>query len=330
MKTSDDSNQLTLPKGDPALLNFVAWSSRWSSRQKSETYAKAALACSGDCPTNRLSAPRGYALVTLAWQSKWRGDFDASLQGCVEAESCLPEADHQDARAHTYSVLGVLYYSRNRLDLATCATDRGFSIAHPDKNASAYVDLLATRATIQSYKGDRSRAGLTLGRARDMAYGVELARIEHNVARWLLNDGSAEKGLKHAETSLELCVRHNNRVILPYAQEVLGACKVAVGELKEAEDAFVAGLDLAIEDDDFRAQCQIISRYAQLESARDNLERARDLNRYGAEIAAKMCYPLWERDFALALADIHEKLGDFKKALASHKRAWQFEKERRS
>ncbi len=330
MEPLKDSNKFSLPKGDPTLLNNIAWSTRWSSRQKSESYALAALACSGECPKNRLSIPRGYALVTLGWQAKWRGEFDVSLENCIEAESCLPEADHQDARAHTYSILGVIYYSRNRLDLASCATERGLSIANPDVNASAYIDLLATCATIQRYKGDRSRAGLTLGRARDMAFGTELARIEHNVARWLLSDGSAKKGLAHAETSIELCERHSNQVIMPYAQEVIGACYVALGKLDEAEVAFVAGLDLAIEDDDFRAQCQIINQYAQLECARENLDRALDLNRYGAEIAAKMNYPLWERDFALSLADIHEKLGDLKKALAAHKRAWEFEKERRT
>ncbi len=319
-----------LPRGDPALLNKVAWRSRWEDRLKSVTYAKAALEHTGPDPSKHLKVARGYALVTLAWQAKWRGDFDASLAFSLEAETLLSEKDHPDARAHVYSILGVLHYSRNRLDLATCATDRGLKIAEPDKNTDAFVDLLLTRATILRYKGDRSRAGLSLGRARDIAEGAELARVEHNIARWMLSDDAFELGKKHSKTSLDLCERHANRVVLPYTYEVLGACHVDLHNFECAKAAFVKGLDLAISDKDFRAQCQIIQRYAALEYARGKLDRARDLNCYGAEIAAQIDYALWGREFALSLAQIYEDLGDLKSALSAHKRAWRFEKDRRT
>ncbi len=322
--------QTALPRGDPALLNSVAWRSRWASRHKSETYARAALKQIGDNPTAALAAARGYALVTLAWQAKWRGDFDTSLTLGLEAETLLPERDHADARAHTYSILAVLYYSRNRLDLASSAVERGMRIAEPDLHREAYVDLLATKASIERFKGSRSRAGLTLGRARDMAQGADLARIEHNIARWMRDDNAAAKGIKHSEIAIDLCARHANRVVLPYAHEILGACLVAQKDYDRAERAFSAGLDIAIADRDFRAQCQIIQHHAALEHARRNLERARDLNLYGAEIAAQMQYPLWERDFALALAQVYEELGDLQCSLSAHKRAWRFEKTRRT
>lgn len=319
-----------LPRGDPALLNSVAWKSRWASRSKSETFARAALDQIGNAPSAALKVARGYALVTLAWQAKWCGEFDVALELGLEAESLLPEKQHACARAHVYSILGVIHYSRNRLDLATCAVERGMRIVEPDVDAEAYLDLLTTKATIQRYRGDRSRAGLTLGRARELATGADLARVEHNIARWMLDDEAAETGLKHAEIALELCERHSNRVVLPYAYEVLGACQVEMESYNSAEVAFKSGLEIAIEDGDFRAQCQIINRYAALEYAQNNLDRARDLNRYGAEIATQMKYHLWGREFALSLAQVHEDLGDLKKALAAHKRAWRFEKERRT
>ncbi|MBT8460612.1 MAG: hypothetical protein KJN60_13160 [Boseongicola sp.] len=319
-----------LPKGDPALLNRVAWNSRWSSREKSETYAKAALRTIGKRPAPDSRTAFGYALLTLAWQAKWRGDFDSSMTHSLEAETYLSEAKHPGARAHIYSILGVLHYSRSRLDLAASSVERGLTLADPDAHTEAYIDLLTTKATVQRYRGDRPRSGLTLGRARDLATGAELARVEHNIARGMMADDVALSGLKHAKVSLELCLEHNNRVVIPYAQEVIGACCVALEDFGQAEAAFTSGLDLAIEDNDFRAQCQIIHRHAALEYAQKKLERARDLNRFGAQIAKEMNYHLWGRDFALDLAKIYEELGDLRKSVDAHKCAWGFEKQRRT
>lgn len=319
-----------VPKGDPALLNRVAWTSRWASRDKSESYAKAALKTIGDKPQKAMRSAYGHALLTLAWQSKWRGDFDAALQQSLDAEAYLSEAKHPAARAHIYSILGVLHYSRSRLDLAASSVERGLILADPDDHTEAYIDLLTTKATVQRYRGDRSRSGLTLGRARDLATGAELARVEHNIARGMMADDVAVKGLQHAKTSLELCAQYNNRVVIPYAHEVIGACYVVLEDFEQAEAAFTSGLDLAIEDNDFRAQCQIIHRHAALEYAQKNLERARDLNRFGAQIAKEMDYHLWGRDFALALATIYEQLGDLRKSVDAHKCAWGFEKQRRT
>ncbi|SMX24811.1 hypothetical protein BOA8489_02940 [Boseongicola aestuarii] len=319
-----------LPQGDPALLNRVAWRCRWSSREKSEAYAKAALRTACEAPGETMKVPRGFAYLTLAWQAKWRGEIDASMAYCLDCENCLSEIHHPESRAHGYSILGVLHYSRNRLDLAASAVKRGLGLVNPDEHIEAYIDLLTTRATIQRYKGDSARSGLTLGLARDLATGQELARVEHNIARGMMRDDVVEKGLQHAKTSLELCHKHANRVVLPYAQEVLGACQMALGDFTAAENAFTDGLGIAIEDRDFRAQCQIIQRHAALEHARHDLERARDLNRFGAQIAKEMGYDLWSRDFALALAGVYEDLGDFRKSLDEHKRAWRFEKARRT
>ncbi|MBT8413070.1 MAG: hypothetical protein KJO30_01970 [Boseongicola sp.] len=317
-------------KGDPALLNRLAWRSRWSSREKSEAYAKAALKTAVATDTDSMKAPRGYAHLTLAWQTKWRGDFDASMAHSLDCETYLSETHHPECRGHIYSILGVLHYSRNRLDLAANSVERGLDLIDPDDHLEAYIDLLTTKATVQRYKGDSARSGLTLSRARDVATGAELARVEHNIARSMMRDDDVLKGIGHAETSLELCEKHANRVIVPYTLEVLGAFHVALGDFTKAEEAFSDGLDVAIKDRDFRAQCQIIHRHAALEHARNDLERARDLNRFGAQISKDMNYHLWSRDFALALAGVYEDLGDLRKSVDAHKRAWRFEKARRT
>ncbi len=318
------------PPADPGLLNRIAWSERWADRSKSVKYAQQALRTSQSGEGEKSKSDQGLAYRTLGWQSKWRGDFDAALTHCLKAEALLTEHDHPGPRGDIYSVLGVIHYSRNRLDLAGCATERGIHICCEQNSPETMVDLLTTRATIQRYSGDKVRAGMTLGRAREMASGAQSARVEHNIARWLHSDKEPEKGLALAQTSIKDAQTHHNRVVLPYAMEIAGACLVDLDRHDAAAKQFDEGLRIAIEDQDERAQCQIIRYHADMELTRGDAKRARDLYKYGSAIADGMAYPLWQKLFLLGLASAHEQLGDLKAALANHKAAWAIENEKRA
>ena len=315
--------------GDPALLTRVAWTSRWSRRKQSVDYAERAIAVLAGERGSRVITQRGLARLTLSWQAKWRGDFDLSMQEALRVEGALPEDGFPVERAHVYSVLGVVHYSRHRLDLADCAVQRGLMLVAHMEGEPAYIDLLVTSATIHRHSGNLKSAGELLGKARSMAKGAELARVEHNVARWMQADEAPAHALEHALRSLDLATEFQNRVILPYAHEVAGACLIDLGELDRADAHFTQGLDIATDDGDTRAQCQIIGWYAELEKTRGNLERGRDLYRFGSEIARKMDYTLWQKTFARGLADVYEKLGDFKASVEAHKLAWKLEAAKR-
>ena len=225
--------------------------------------------------------------------------------------------------------MGVVHYSRHRLDLADGAVQRGLSLVGPDTDKDAFVDLLSTCATIHRHSGNLRQAGEVLGKARLLASGAMLARIEHNIARWMHADGAPEHALAHAETAIKLAVEHQNNVILPYAHEIAGACLVDLDELDRAVTHFTKALEIATRDDDSRAQCQIIGWFAGLEKKRNSLERARDLYRFGTEIAKRMDYTLWEKSFARRLADVYEELGDLTNSVECHKTAWKLEEEKR-
>ena len=113
-----------LPSGDPALLNRVAWSRRWSDRNISTDHActarKTAIAGSG----KRSRVQQGMALRTLAWHARWRGDLDKAMTHCLNAETFLPEREHAEARSILYGILGSIHFARNRFDLATCSVER--------------------------------------------------------------------------------------------------------------------------------------------------------------------------------------------------------------
>ncbi|QMU58696.1 MAG: hypothetical protein GKR98_11150 [Boseongicola sp.] len=316
--------------GDPALLNRIAWDARWACREKSISYASAALKLASEGDSTRARCHRGLALLTLSWQSKWRGHFDDAMEQALKVEELLSEKDHPRERAQTYSILAVVHYSRNRLDLARCSAERGIELVDQKSGGNAYVDLLTTLASIERYKGDRSSAGLLLGRAGETAKGAELARVEQNVARWMLADNSPIGGLEHAETALKLAIRHKNRVVNPYVHEIAGACLVALKDFGAAEKHFAKGMKLADTDCDDRARCQITQHQARMERTRGNLEKARDLFLKGAKLSKELDYSLWDQFYARALADVFETLGDLDQALKYHKRAWTLSEARRT
>ena len=80
--------------GDPALLQRVAWSMRWQSRAQSLEYAGRALELLKGDTSAPATIRRGQVLVTLAWQAKWRGDFDAAMTHALRAEGLLSEQTH--------------------------------------------------------------------------------------------------------------------------------------------------------------------------------------------------------------------------------------------
>ena len=145
----------------------------------------------------------------------------------------------------------------------------------------------------------------------------------------MYRDKAPKHALEHAKTSLMLCETHRNAVVLPYAHAIAGACLVELEYLETAKDHFRKGLDLATVDADWRIQCQILGWYAGLEEKQDSLERARDLYRYGTEIAKRMESTALEKDFARRLAGVYQALGDLPNAVECHNRAWKLEEEKR-
>ena len=312
--------------GDGALLNHHGWAKRWTDRRVSCDYARAALKLSGTGQDPRSILGRGMAYRTLAWQAKWRGDFAAAFDLCLKTEAEVREADNPVIRADVYSTLGVVHYSRGRLDLANDATDRGFTILEEMSvggHNEALVDLHVTKATIQRYSGETARANLSLSRAHDLATGHCVPRVKHNIARYLLADRKIDRAHEFITDAMELAINSRNRTLLPYLHEVLGAVLVRMKNYDEALQSFERGEKIARADEDKRAECQILLECGRLEMSRDCVDRALRYYNRGTSIAWELGYQLWRKTYCLALAEAYEKKGDLAKALKQHKLAWQ-------
>lgn len=319
-------------RGDPTLLNRRAWLERWQGRAQSLSAAEQALHLTEEATEGRPLAQRGLAFLTLAWQARWRGSFDKALEFGLLAEPCMPETEFPAERAQIYSILGVVHYSRNRLDLAQGALERGQSLlaGESERELSARIDLLDTKALVLRCLGQSTRAMVTLSSALDLSEGAERARVEHSLARMLVEEDEPSAAEERATQAVQLCERFGNAVVLPYALEVLGTAAMRADNLAAARAAYAEALRLAEDDDDLRAQCQVLHRMGMLSLREDDLTAAMDRFREGTRIAAQLRFAPWQKRFALDMADVHEAAGNLRAALVQHKMAWKIEDARRS
>lgn len=321
-----------LPSGDPALLNHVAWSRRWSDRRISldhaESARKTALAGSG----KRSRVQQGLALRTLAWHARWKGELEDAMGHCLNAETFLPERDHAEERATLYAILGSIHFARNRFDLATCSVDRGFWLLRDTPEAEAaevMTELLLTRATIQRYSGERARAGITLGRAQELAVSETAPCVNYCTASWLLADGDSSAALARAEPALASARSLGNRVIEPYLQALVGTCAIDLGRPDTAIEHLETALKLAAQEGDRRARAFFLRYYARLDLLRGDEASALERLQEAAGLAKAQDHAFERKRIALLLAEVYERLGEYKQAVDQHKLAWRLQHETR-
>jgi ATP/maltotriose-dependent transcriptional regulator MalT len=298
----------------------------------SNEYAINALKTAGDGKGRRSRTEQGYALRTLAWHARWRGEFDKAMDYCLKAETFLSETDHPVTRASIYATLGSVHYMRNRMDLATCAIERGVWLLRnlADENTSSVqIDLLFVQAMVQHQSGERARAGMTLGRARELAREEDMPLVDGGTAIWLFQNSEFERAIHFGNAALTQSTKSENQVLLPNIHRILGACYASQKNGIEALAHFQDGFRLAEKYGDQTALCYLNLAQAQFELARGDTEKARDLLLIGVSIAKRQNLPLVRKQFALCLAKTFETLGQYKAAVDQHKLAWRLEKEGR-
>lgn len=262
---------------------------------------------------------RACALRTLAWQAKWRGDFESTAALCLRAKQGVDRQAARHILVDVYSLLGVVHYSSGRRDFASRMVQRGFDLLNERVPAEAQVDLHTTYATILRYRGRTNEARHALQTALDLSTGCERARVEHNIARGQNHDGDFNDAAKRAESALDLARESGNRVILPYTLEVLGTAYIAQERFDDAIAALDEGLVVAQEDNDRRAACQILNQSGIAHQRVGSSDIAYDLLLKGQAIARDMRYPIWIKSFSHSLAEVHEARGDYERATEAYK-----------
>lgn len=318
-----------LPSGDPALLNRISWARRWNDRQASAEYALAARRKALDGKGHRSRSEQGFSLRTLGWHALWRGDLKLSMDYCLRAETYLPETDFALARAGIYSLIAKNHYNRNRFDLAICSVERGqWLVQEIDNDPATVADLMLTQAAIQRQSGERARAGITLGRAREVSSGENATLVDICTANLLLDDGDAAQALGYAKTALAYCEETNSQVITPFARSILSGCYSARGMHLDAYHQITTALN-DLEEGDHLARCSLLRRLAAHHRCKGETEEALGVLSEAARIAEERTHTLSQKQIALKFAEVLEEIGDFRGALNQHKLAWKLQNETR-
>lgn len=301
---------------DARFLNSRAWVLRWADRKQSRSLAKEAIRL---CQSQPKPDTQGIGLATrtLAWQAKWVGDFDEAHALCRRAMSRIPPECNPAEHADVLSILGVVHYSRGRRDLAAEVTRKGLELIDKVDAPSTRIDLLTTLATIKRYNGHMYEAYEALQTARNLSSRGERARVDHNLARCLEQDNNPGRAVGYAMRSVIGARRHNNRVILPYALEVLGVTLGQMHNLDLAMTYLREGLAIAVEDEDHRARCQILEQIGHLHDIDGKVEDALTALSCGLKLAETLDYPIWQRKFLRRIANIERGRDNHAAAVAA-------------
>lgn len=310
---------------DPRFLNRKAWALRWEDRTESTALARRAKA---ECGAG-ASSEQGLACRTLAWHAKWRGNFNESAAQCTQALACLSEEHDKGALAQVHSILAVIHYSRGRRDLARDAVMNGFVCLGHAGPVEARIDLLASHASILRYAQKFTESRTLLDEALSLSDGAERARMHHNIARHLAFVEDHDAAWTHAQEALKLARRHNNRVILPYVLELLGAGSRRKGRLDAARTGLIEGLAISRADEDIRGQCQILQELALVEQDSGDRLAALAAAQDGLGLAAALSYPIWEKQFLLQIAQLHEANGYYASAMKTWKALYRLQERER-
>jgi tetratricopeptide (TPR) repeat protein len=302
-----------------------AWNLRWTSRDDSVDRAQKCLHLAKTLPPANSIEIEGLAYRTLAWQSKWRGQFEDCENLCRRALSRLRLGKKRAAAADVYSLLGVLCYSRGRQDLAKENITLGYQMLEIEDNVSARIDLLSTDSTVLRYAKRYEDCQRLLEKALYLAVGVEKARVYQNIARSLDHLGNLTEALDNATLSVTLARQFGNRVILPYSLEVLGTVLRNLGRLDEAIVHLTEGEEIGLADQDLRVTCQILQQRAIIEEDMGHEADAFDAAKRGLEAARSIGYSLWEKKFLRHLAEMSERQGYTGDALVAWKQLFALE-----
>ncbi|WP_176244164.1 tetratricopeptide repeat protein [Pseudoruegeria aquimaris] len=264
-------------------------------------------------------AVEGQALRTLAWQAKWLGRFREAEGHCLEAERRLAPDGASAALVDVYSIHCVIAYSRNDFASAREFIESAARMLDEDMPLETRLDVMASEALLMRHTGKPGDALRRINEALTLASGPEAARLAHNRARLLNQLGEKANAFDAGREAVQLARTHRNRVVFPYACEVMGQACRANGQLDAAADILREGLECAHEDGDLRAVCQIHEQQAMVALDRGDAEAALALLRDGLLISEQINYPLWRRNFLRKLAEEYERRGDAEEALAAYR-----------
>lgn len=302
---------------DPSFVNKRAWTLRWVARRQSSKLAEKALQTKLGTPTDRRRN-QGYALRTLAWQSKWHGNLGQCQVQCLKALARLSKPEDMAARAAVHSILGSIHYNGGRTDLALASVEDGLDmVSGAAKSAETLVDLLVTKSSLQRYC-DKPQASLeTLRRALDMSDAHERARVHHNIARTLIHDRKPDDAMAHALSALVAARAHGNEVVLPYALEAVGLCHLRLDTPDRARNYLRDAVAIGLRDGDHRILAQARFLMSEMEAALGNPKASLVQAQRGLCTAKSGGFLQWQLQYHRRIALLAETLGDYPTAMAS-------------
>lgn len=305
-------------QADARLLNHQAWNLRWSQVDQARDLALRVLDMTREqspCEVNQI----GLAYRTLAWHARWTNQFEKTLKYCTLAEVRLKETEALDDLATVVTIRGMIAFCTGDSNAAHRFLDQAVALIGPDSRPDVRVNVLAFSILMAQKNGAFDREKSMIAEALALTKGPCRALIEHRWVRGLMMRGEVVEATSVALRALATARKFENRLVLPFALEIVGATYLETDRPDLAERYLNEGRAIARAQNDKRAECHVLQKQAMLEQKRGDLDAALGLVDEGLVIARKLQYPVWQKVFLRLQADLHENCGNDRLALLSLK-----------
>lgn len=303
---------------DARLLNHQAWNLRWSQLGQARDMALRALEMTREQTPCEVSQV-GLAYRTLAWHARWTNQFEKTLKYCSLAEVRLKETHALDDLAVVVTIRGMIAFCTGDANAAHRFLDQAVALIGPDSRPDVRVNVLAFSILMAQTNGAFDREKAMIAEALSLTKGPCRALIEHRWVRGLMMRGEVVEASSGALRALATARQFENRLVLPFALELVGATYLETDRIDLAERYLSEGRLIARAQNDKRAECHILQKQASLEQKRGDLDAALGLVEEGLVIARMLQYPVWQKVFLRLQAELHESLGNDRLALLALK-----------
>ena len=283
---------------DAGFLIRRAWHLRWTNLDASIALAEAALEHCADRP-RETAIEAAEAHLVLAWNTKWRGQFDRARELCDAAEAGFRRAGDGRWLPLIHSLISIVEFDSGEYGKCEAALERARAAIGPDVAQEAMVDVLCASGALARLKGDFDDTHdlLAMADSHGHSQGAETARVAHNMARCLAAEGHAAESIAHGLKSVTAAHMARNYAVLPYVYEILAVMHVELRAYDRAASNIADGLHYAERNGDTRALIQLDIARALLESRVGDSARARRMLRSSIEDAGSHSFG-WHADNA--------------------------------
>ncbi len=302
---------------------YIAIAYEYQYSDSANTYKHANLAIE---LANKLELPEKVidANDLKAWVCMTQGNYNEARKLYLQVAEDAKLIDYKQGEARAFGGLGIIYRQRGNYSEALESLFKSLTINQAIRDTFAMSGDYNNIATVYSTQGEYEKALEYHNRSLEIKINQKELRktaTSYNnigVIYWKMKE--LDKALENYQKSLEIQEQVNDKMGLAGSYINIGEVYTEQGRYDEALNYLNQAIQLSNEINDRVSLIYSLVGLGQTHSRKGNLMMAKKYFQRAIEVAEEIGYPTIVRDAAGELAEVENKLGNYKSAYDAHRK----------